>query len=283
VAEARRHVPDDLPYLTDRSDQKQAVLDSLEKALKAPSGRPAIFLIQGAHNQAHQGLVRRLVKFDLPDWLALGLGMRDPSLLEKQVDLPSRDAADFDQSLLRDIGMKLAFCDGIPSWDDLTALLGDRPTPVLFKLTFNSTACSLDGPARLERLWQSWRSCKDLDQAKTPIVCVQVVCEEQPPAPRWKHVLGRGRDTNDALRDFLNRLGAKKYPGVMTVRLNELNNVEKRSVVDWQGEDPVKAVINEAEFNAQIDALFADAHDGHPMGSILPNVREWLRPCARGV
>jgi hypothetical protein len=279
---------DDLPYLTDRVRQKEAVLDTLDRAIESHSGRPAVFLIEGGQEQGHLGLVRRLVRFDLPEWLRLR--MSEPCMLDVQITLPSRDSADFDKSLRREIGSKLTLRgDGNPCWEEIAARLGDRPGRVLFKLTFNTSHWLEDGAARLDRLLLSWERCKDLDPARAPIVCVQVVYEPPPPVPWMKRLLG-GRNANDALRDHLGRLegelrGATKYPGVLAVRLAPLADVTPGDLRTWQDLEPVRAFSNGADFTTQIDELFRDlgAGVGLPMNQILRPVRSWLSPYSRGV
>ncbi len=278
---------DDLPYLTDRVRQKETVLDSLDRALRSRSGRPALFLIEGAREQTHHGLVRRLVRFELPEWLRLQIS--NPCLLDVQVDLPSRDSADFDRSLRRSMGMKLTLRSE-PSWDELAAWLSDHPGRVLFKLTFNTSAWLEDRQARIERLLQSWQSCKDLDPARTPIVCVQVVYEPLPPVPWIKRRLWGSSNANDALRDYLNQLDgelreAKKYPAVRAVRLAPLADVTLSDMNIWQEHELVRAFSQGADFTTQINSLFEDtgAGAGLPMDRLLPHVRDWLRPYAKGV
>jgi hypothetical protein len=278
---------DDLPYLTDRLRQKDAVLDSLDHALESRSGRPSVFLIDGDHDQWHVGLIRRLVKFDLPDWLRLRIS--DQSLLDVQIELPSRDAVDFDWALRRDIGMKLTLRGGVPSWEEVTARLGDRPGRILFKHTFNTSAWMEDRSARLDRLLQVWQLCGDLDPSRTPIICVQVVYEPLPPARGMRRWLGRAGNPNDAMRAFLDGLDAElkarsKYPAVRAVRLAPLADVTSSDLITWQELDPVRAFCQGADFSAEIDALFAaGAAAGLPMGRIVPHIRDWLRPYAKGI
>jgi len=276
---------DDLPLLTNRAPQKQKVIDSLDAELDAHAGRPAVFFIEGDLNQKHADLVRRLVKFDLPEWLALRT--KDPRVVEVSVTLPAAIAVDFDKALRRELGVKLTIkgCDD-PSWDDLTARLRYRPGRLLFNSTFATSDWEQDRSMRLDRLLQSWEQCRDLPPERAPIVCLQVVYEQRP-APGLLDRLFCGGNPNDRLLAYLGELGVdllagKKYPGIKAVRLERLGNITAGHLIAWQDLEPVRVFSRGADFTPRINDLFQDpdtgGHSGLPMVKVVPHLREWLRP-----
>ena len=94
-----RELVDDLPLLTDRTPQTGRFLESLGEGLSTSSSLPAVFFIEGDLDQGHAGLVRRLVRFELPGWLKSRV--RDPSVIDVHVVLPASDTSNFDRALQR--------------------------------------------------------------------------------------------------------------------------------------------------------------------------------------
>jgi hypothetical protein len=281
---------DDLPLLTDRASQKQRFIDSLDEELDARAGRPAVFFIEGDLDQGHASLVRRLVKFDLPEWL--GLRAKDPSVAEVSVMLPAASAVDFDKALRRELGMKLTIKGSDnPSWDDLTARLRYRPGRLLFKSTFATSDWEQDGSIRLDRLLQSWEQCRDLPPERAPIVCVQVVYEPRPALGLLERLIWSG-NPNERLLAYLHKLGGdllagKRYRGIKAVRLDRLGNITAGHLIAWQDLEPVRVFSRGADFTPRINDLFQDpdagGHSGLPMIRVVPYLREWLTPYAKRV
>ena len=281
-----------LPYLTDRVPQKDAVLDSLDWAWEAKSGRPAVFFLDGNLNQSHYGLMCRLANFDLPKWLSLRVNNVNNQTLqpERQVDLPSSDAADFDGALRRELGLRLSI-QGDPTWEELTAWLGNRPGRVLLTLTFSTSAWLIDNRARLERLLRSWEQCGDLPAELASIVCVKVIYESQPRASWFRRVLGRRGDANVALRAYLDddlaphwRPGRPQDPRVPSRATARRHLKQPDHLAGPRGGPSLQPG---ADFTTLIDALFNDPHAGPlaglPMAPVVESILEWLRPYARGV
>ena len=280
---------EDLKCLIDRRLQRDAVIESLKEALGSSSGRPSVFFMQGDIKQVPTMLVRRLVKFDLPEWLENLIS--EQSLRDIQVELPSRTAKNFDDAVRSRLKNKLLqLAADTPSWPEVTAWLHDRPDRVLFIFPFSTSQWLEDGRDRLELLLDSWQQCGDLHPARTPIVCVQIVYDRPPPTS-WLsrlrkavgNLFGHAGNDDDSLRDYLDRLVVgTKYPRVKAVRLEPLANVELRDLVEWQGLDWVQNFSQETDFTDQINTLFQGKGSGLPMVDVVKSLDNWLKPYAKG-
>ena len=286
-----RELVNDLALLTDRKPQTGKFIESLSEGLTAPLGPPAVFFIEGNQDQGHAGLVQRLVRFEIPEWLESR--MRDASVIDVYVELPAHILANFDKALRRELGIKLTIRGNAePSWAEIAARLRDRPGRVLFRSTFSTSDWEQDGPARLVQLIRSWEQCQNIPSDRAPIVCVQVAYE-----PRQSHRflawLGRaGAGVNDRLRSYLERelkpalASGKAYPGIRGVVLERLGDVTSGHLFEWQSLGPVQSFSGGYDFAIQINELFQDPdlgrRNGLPMGRVIPHLRDWLKPFAKG-
>jgi len=286
-----RELVDDLPLLTDRTPQTGRFLESLGEGLSTSSSLPAVFFIEGDLDQGHAGLVRRLVRFELPGWLESRV--RDPSVIDVHVVLPGSDTSNFDRALRSELGLKLSMRGNYePTWTDVAARLRDRPGRVLFRFTFSTSDWEQDQQERLVKLLRSWEQCASIPTEGAPIVCVQVIYEpRQNRRLSWWFGTGGG-NANKRLKAYLEeRLQAdlatgQIYPGVSVVLLKPLDDVTAGNLADWQNRDEVRGISRGHDFSIQIRELFQDIHDrgrkGLPMDEVVHHLRNWLEPFARG-
>ena len=149
-------IPDLLPYLCDRSDQKYELSDALKRHTEVETDRPLLFIVHGNEMEAHDKFLERLQRVILPKLL--------PRQTERvgvpsyQLEWPSRfrTPKEMKNRLTFSLSMEVLGYD-VNLLEEICAHLGEGPVIIhSHVITENWQQERMSGLDAFVEFWQDW-------------------------------------------------------------------------------------------------------------------------------
>ena len=266
-----------LPYLANRTAQKDALRDALRR-LDRSLNRPIMCVIHGDEHQAQDMFLERLKKYILPEVLGVP---KELAIIEYALPWPDRytTAQSFPALLPRRIAEVLqASEDG--TLEELNARLAAQMAPVMlstFLLTQDWERHGVEGLRSFIRFWQHW---PPLGQGQVLIVCLFVTFQMKREGGFFARF--RVQRTNDDMADAIVTLARDSFDDLTHVVLPRLEGVEQSEAEHWARSTETRNICPRDEVIAGIRAIYErwekkERSGAIPMEHLAKDLRDLLR------
>ncbi len=227
-----------LPYLCNRSVQKDELRDALQLHKQTRPQRPLVCFIHGSERECHDQFLERLHKDIFPDLLQLKAALRECFWTEPPAP----------QSKLQKFWFSL--CDKLLSplpdsveacGDKLKQELASLERPLFIQLQWLTENCA-DSNDLFNNFLQFWESWPDLPPNRIVICCVSVQYQQSKDTPP-KFTIWKKQSPNDLLRRRVQELGGRSFEKVSLVVLKELQAISRGEAQDWAKHPKVRSAF----------------------------------------
>jgi hypothetical protein len=285
-------IPVLLPYMADRSLQRDQLAELLEDHRSTNPRRPLALLVYGDEREAHRAFVDRLQQVTFPRLLGLG----DDS----KVDLKTLDWGEPTGSLeqrMQRLRHNLAEClvqgqrDAAP--ETLLRAVAKHRCPVMVTTEIYSADWQRS-EGKLVRAWlEAWKSWPDLPPGQVLIVALSFKLEDGGRKSFWERRKAGKR--NRDLCSFVEAVGEERFEGISVGVLNRLQGVSEQHVQTWIAHEAgvfcrslrgavLDPVMLEEKMGQWLGEFFSTSKDldpsgGIPMRILAKELREQLQRC----
>lgn len=242
---AGRPVPDLLPYMPDRSDQRHELYDAFRRQCQNPN-RPLVGLVLGDELQAQEMFLRRLKEVDLPKLLDLPT---DRGVTSYSLGCPEKFGGrrKHQKKLLRTLAERMG-SHPLASRDDLHQSLAQIPSPVLVHAHMWLEDCGRHAPALAGGFLDFWRDWLDLPPGQFLLALLFVKYRNRPTRFWEKRRLLR-------IHQIFESYESNHSGRVHCMTLPELEGVRQMEVEDWARTDAAQ-FCSVHDLVAEIRSLF---------------------------
>jgi hypothetical protein len=240
---SRIKIPQLLPYMADRSKQRDQLEDALIGHLDEHARRPLITIVSGDEREEHTRFVERLHQVTLPKLMALNNDTGSINLVSLDWGYPGGKASERFERLRKEIAKKLAN-NRAAGPDECVAALSIDGRPVMVVTTIYSQNWERDEPemiAMFKRFWQEW---PDLPAGQTMVIVVSFILKNCSQESIWKalrnwkavknwNVLKKMRKQNKSVQDFIESSANSNPPGISLVVLDPLSSLKEEDLKKW--------------------------------------------------
>lgn len=287
LAGASAEYPPLLPALCDREPQWTPVENLLEAGWEAEAQRPALVVVPGPAEEAHDAFIRRMEQKSLPE-LVRQKGVRPRLKVVPLSDrLTSETPAEFAAEFRRRLAPALALSPAAARTnEDLLALMKGTGASLLAVVLEDRPVERPSGPPLFELLAGFWREFPDLprDLAVACFLCVKFE------APRggswlggWFTAAGRLARTEKALRQALQAFAdpAGKDPRLHFRLLQELQSPRLSDIDGWLKQPEVERVTQRRPVPEERRRAVLHHQESCPMDDVLRELDALLQELGR--
>lgn len=277
-----RSVPAMLPYLSDRSRQAHVLERALEEHGRERADRPAIIVVHGDEQEAHDRFADRLREITLPRLLK-----REP-VAQRPVHWcdPEGSVEERVEQLQDNLARKLV--KGVePNAELLAAAAVALRSPLMLVSYIPASEWQSNEAKVITRWLDFWSTWPDLPAEQPLVVLLNIQYETLAERSFWAR--RRLRRHNTDAREIVDQLQPEEWPKISLSVLPELQAVRESDVIEWLNDqveyfcrdsktkDPILVA---EQLKPRIQAFFKDAPDGRmPMAQLAIELRRELEQC----
>ncbi len=262
-----RQIPDLLPYMPDRADQKDELYEVLRRMRENPT-RPVVCLLPGDELQAQEMFLRRLKEVELPKLLELS-PERGVSAYALGYPRRFRGRGKLRKRVRRNLAEVVR---GSPSasLEDINQSLAAIPGPVLIHAHLWLTDCGRQAPDLVMGFLDFWRDWPELSAGQVVLVLLFVKYRSKPTGFFEKRRLKR------IYQHFESYESANLGRPTCTL-LSTLEGVGRTEVEDWARGDEVTSLCRVEHLVSKIRSLFRQESTTIPMEHLATALTEILK------
>lgn len=255
----RPEIPELLPYLGDRSEQREELKALLVQHHSTRPRRPAVCLIHGDERECHDMFLECLKYSFLPKLLKLN---RDKAAIQlERLNWPAtlNETGHYRKYFEEKLHQMLCG-DGAVQPEALNKAIAAQRGPLLVHSSITTHDWPEQGPEKISAYLQFWHDLPDLPPGKMMIVCL-FIKYKPPGSPAKKHWFRQQRDYNHEIAAFLDRKAAIRtdYHKISYTVLPQLRAVRQGDVEDWAYSKPVQNFCHHPALLQAISELYRDA------------------------
>ena len=281
-----------LPYMADRSLQRDQLADLLDGHDSTNPRRPIALLIYGDEREAHTAFIDRLQQVTFPKLLGIG----DDSKVELKTLDWGEPAGSLEQRMRR-LGNNLAESlthgerDATP--ETLVRAIAKHRCPVMIATSIYSADWQRSEAKLVQEWLAEWKNWPDLPPGQKLIVALSFKLEDGSRESFWsrRKIDKRNRD----ICRFVESLESEQFEGISVGVLNRLEGVSEKHVQTWIAQEAgafcrslrgaaLDPVLLEEKMGLWLNEFFRTSKDldpsgGIPMRILAKELREQLQRC----
>jgi hypothetical protein len=285
-------IPVLLPYMADRSLQREQLADLLERHDSTNPRRPLALLIYGDEREAHRAFIDRLQQVTFPKLL----GLSDDSKVElKTIDWgePAGSLEQRQRRLHRNLAESLAEGDLNATPETLIRAVAKHRCPVMVASSIYSADWQRSEGKLVQEWLAGWKNWPDLPPGQKLIVALSFKLEDGSRESFWsrRKIDKRNRD----IGRFVDSLQNEQFEGISVGVLDRLEGVSEKHVQTWIAQEAgafcrslrgavLDPVMLEERMGHWLSEFFSTSKDldpsgGIPMRILAKELREQLQRC----
>jgi inactive STAND len=243
-----RKIPALLPYLLNRSEQKDELEKALQNYLKKPSFSPLVCIIHGNQFQSHDRFLERLKKLSLPEWI--GLDPSQTSIKDCILCWPAgqKSVDNLESHFCKDLANQF-FNSQTATAQEINQFLCQYPDPVIIRTHLLTEDWQNQELMILDKILQFWQNWPDLNPEKKLIIFLSIKYKDNKYQSSSRSVLRiffnfcrnflrfrRYQKANNKMRGQLQILAAsnfQRFNRLSCIVLPELMEISQKDVEDW--------------------------------------------------
>ena len=288
----RVEIPELLPYMSDRSRQRDQLADALQIHLDTRPRRPFAAVVYGDEREAHSAFLERLERVIFPGLLGLGTEAGPVQHLDVRWSEPGGSVDERDRSLQCRLSERLT---GERRADKQTMEqeLARQRCPVMISSSVLSVDWKSDEEKLVKRWLKLWAAWPDLAPGQKLIIVLSFNLKDCSRLSFWtRHKLKR---KNRLVCEFVTELNRVAGDDLSLVTLDRLEAIREADVMSWLEEHAAKfcresrgairdPLVLAEQLKPWIRDLFravdeSDEADGIPMELLARELRQQLNHC----
>jgi len=236
-------IPELLPYMNNRSRQRDQLADALDMHFEQHPRRPFITLVYGDEREAHSAFVERLQRVTLPDLLGLGADSEPLQHFDLRWSEPG-SALDVRERRLQSRLAESLTGDRRADTLAMAQELSRYHCPVMISSSILSTDWQSDEENLVQRLLKYWAAWPDLPPGQKLFIVLSFHLKDGSQASFWaRRKLNR---KNKCVCEFISQLKNNVAENFSLVALEKLEAISEADVQNWL-EDHARKFCRESQ------------------------------------
>ena len=282
----RIDIPVLLPYMADRSVQRDQLADALDVHRKDRPRRPFVTVVYGDEREAHSSFVERLEQVTFPKLLELRPDLEPVHHLSMEWARPSGALEDRKQLLQKSLANTLTGRRSASN-EEIAQAITRHQCPVMISSSIFGEIWQPNDDDLVKAWFESWQNWPDLPLGRMLLLVLNFILKDDSRGSFFAR--RKVKKQNEQICEFVDSLKSSKFDRVTVATLDRLEGISERHVVTWIQEEagqfcreargPIRDPIELAEkLMPWVRELFSQS-ENIPMDTLAHQLREQLRQC----
>jgi len=225
----RPPIPPALPYLSNRSKQRDDIEEIMTKCKNAAEGRPIVCIIHGNETECHDKFLEKMRDYLLPDLLNLETKENSIGLKRIKWAEPDKHLHKRIERMQGEIAKRLTGSIGTDAQEVVQSINDQKRLIIYFSL--QTARWQANEEALIRELFEYWNTLPDLVAGHRVFILLCIKYADTKELPFFKKMKYNKLKQN--ARRFIESLGSKPYADLCNGVLRELKAVEYPELDDW--------------------------------------------------
>ncbi len=226
----RVKIPPLLPYMADRSQQRDQLDDALARHFDERARRPFLTIVSGDEREEHKMFVKRLQRVTLPKLMELNIETGSIDLVSLDWGYAGGKTSERFERLRKELA-KILTNSRSGSLNECVSAVSSRGCPLMIVTTIYSQGWERDEPKIIDMFKQFWQEWPDLPAGQPLFIVVNFILKNHSREGFWK--ARKMRKQNEAVQEFIESMAGANPPDISLVVLDPLSSLKEEDLKKW--------------------------------------------------